>query len=67
MKQQFVVPHTIRHNEIPAFLDSWVYNHTFCQHAVSTKKHNFFHLRKKKVTCLTFRRLTSTIVDVPYR
>jgi len=46
MKQQFVVPHTIRHNEIPAFLDSWFYKHTFCQNAVSSKKHNFFHLRK---------------------
>ena len=37
MKEQFAVPHTIRHNEIPAFLGSWVNKHTFCENAVSTK------------------------------
>jgi len=37
MKQQFVVTHTIRHTEILAWLHSWVYKHTLCQNAVSTK------------------------------
>jgi len=48
MKQQYVVPHKIRQNEIPAFLDTCVINTPSTKKQCQQKNHNLFSIFVKK-------------------
>jgi len=48
MEQQFVVTHTTRQTEIPAFLGSWVTNTKF---SVKKKKRHLFTFSQKHDMC----------------
>jgi len=52
VKQQFVVSHTIRQNEIPALPDSWATS-TSSAKMLYPQKHSFYLYFRKHITCLS--------------
>jgi hypothetical protein len=67
VKQQFVVIHTIRQNEIPALRDSWVTN-TSSVEILYPQKNSFYLYFRMNITCLSVGLLrTCQVFSVPCR